>query len=156
MVGCRIAEEILCQIVPGNSTNHSQWGWEERITSTLLENVCFLAVSEWIRGFQSNFLLHYFLMQFDFYCFPYEPLPATGFSGQVLSVSEGQCHVLPQLTPLYYFNIQSGEFSHPDDGGSMFIRNVETFNQMCSLRLRICIIFVIVFCPIDPEMLTFL
>ena len=95
-------------------------------------------------------------MQFDFYCFTYEPLHATGFSGQDSSVTEGQCHVLPQLTHLYHFNIHSDEFSHPDDGGSTFLRNVQTFNQMCSLRLRICISFFIAFCPIDPETLIFL
>lgn len=59
-----------------------------------MENVFFLAASEWIRGFcdllrknLTSFSI-YFGVQFDFYCFPYEPLHAVGFSGQDSSVTE--------------------------------------------------------------------
>jgi len=37
----------------------------------------------------------------------------------LLSMIQGQCRVLPQLTPLYHFNIQLDVFSHPDGGGNI-------------------------------------
>lgn len=116
----------LQQIVPGNLANCSQWGLEERITFTLLENVCFLAVSEWIRGFCD--LLRKNLTSFSIFleCNLISTASLMSHSMQLdflariqvlLGTIQGQCHVLPQLTPPYHFNIQSDVFSHPDDGG---------------------------------------
>jgi len=91
-------------------------------------------------------------VQFDFYCFPYEPFHAIGFSGQDSSVTEHD----PGSVSCSATVDSSVSHQHSQTYSVTLMMEVVTFNQMCSLRLRICIIFVTVFCPVDPEILIFL
>jgi hypothetical protein len=115
-------------------------------TVTLLENACWLSFKDSIRGLQDllkeNIFPVYFLgVHFDLCCFPCEQLVQLDLlAGTLVLLSTIQwpgsvwCFATPDSSLSFQHPVKP---IHPEDGGSVFLRNHETFNHIFLFEAKV-------------------